>query len=256
LTFDAGGGATVLPTLADIPAGSVCTVVEQNSDSFPAGSAVTYTTAGVDTTGLMIGADAVVTVTIINDFSAVALLKGTVELVKTVKAAPAGVALPADYTGHVSCDDGTEMDVKLPGAGGTGSPAVTPDVEADCVVSEDTTSLSPGWAVAYAVDGDVPGPTPPVFTVTGADTITVTITNDPSAVSPVTTTPTTASPTTVPPSSSAPTSTATTEATVAPTAVATLPATGQPSTQAPLAYAVVAVEVGLVLIVVTRRRVS
>ena len=142
------------------------------------------------------------TVTIINDFSGLAIQTVRLQLVKVVLTAPPAVALPASYTAHVSCDDGTEADVAFPGAGGNGTPVPTVNVGAFCTLGEDTTPLPPGWVVTYSVDGAPPTSTLPSFVVGNSGTVVVTITNDPSGVSPETTTPaTTTAPTsgTLPP---------------------------------------------------------
>jgi hypothetical protein len=57
-------------TVTNILAGATCTVTE--TTALPAGSAVTYTPAGANTTGVTITANTQVTVTIKNDFTGVA----------------------------------------------------------------------------------------------------------------------------------------------------------------------------------------
>ncbi len=98
ITFGVGGGRQAGSTISGIADGTVCTVVEQNTASFPAGSAVAYNPAGADTTGVTIAANSSVQVTITNDFTAVELQTGSLALVKTVLPAPPGVTLPASYT--------------------------------------------------------------------------------------------------------------------------------------------------------------
>jgi hypothetical protein len=100
-------------------------VVEQDTGSFPPSSSVSYTPPGADTTGVTIVASAALSVTITNDFASLTPRSGNLLLVKTVNPAPAGVTLPASYTAHVSCDDGTEADVTLPGSGASGAPLLT-----------------------------------------------------------------------------------------------------------------------------------
>ena len=161
------------------------------------------------------------------------------KMVKTVVPAPAGVTLPAEYTARVVCDGGTDASVTLPGAGGEGSPLLTVAADALCAVGEDIAPLPPGWSLTYSVDGGPPQSTPPVFTVTSSQTVTVTITNDPTAVA-VTTVPCCPAPT-------EPT-------TVGPTMPDTLPPTGREST-APAIVGVLLVSFGLLAILaVTRRR--
>ena len=187
VTFSRGGGRAGGPTLIGIPAGTVCTVVEQGSLTFPPGSTVSYTPTGADNPGVTIVADTVATVTITNNFSAVTIQTESLQLAKVVVPGPPGVTMPAGYTAHVSCDDGTEVDVTFPAAGGNGTPVPTVKVGALCAVAEDTTALPPGWVVTYAVAGGPPSSTPPTFVVTNLGTVVVTITNDPTAVPPTTT---------------------------------------------------------------------
>jgi LPXTG-motif cell wall-anchored protein len=149
--------------------------------------------------------------------------------------------LPASFTAHVDCDDGTSSDVTLDGGGGTGTPLLTVADRALCAVGDDISGLPPGVAVSYSVDGGAPPTNPPVFNVTANTTVSVTITHDASAVT--TTTPTTQVPTAAP----------TTEPSVAPT-MATLPPTGSDSSP-PLYLGLGLLVVGAsVLIVTTRRR--
>jgi hypothetical protein len=229
VTVGEGGGESGTPTLTGLAPGTVCTVIEQNTTALPPGTTVTDAPQGVT-----IPAAGAVTVTVVDDFSNVALLKGTVQLAKTLIAPPPGVATPPSYTAHVACDDGTETDVTLPGGGGTGAPTAAPDAGASCTVGEDTSSLAPGWLVTYTVAG-ITSATSPVFVVTGDQTITVTITNDPSAVAAVTT---------VPP---------TPEPTEAATMPGTLPPTGT-NAHVPVAVGLVLVAAGLLTIGYAARR--
>jgi hypothetical protein len=235
VTFSIGGGRSAAPTLTGIPVGTVCTVVETTA-SLPPGTTVTYDPAGADTTGVTIGAGPGVTVTITNDFSGLAPQTGNLQLVKTVLPAPPGVTLPVSYTARVVCDDGTDANVTFPGGGGDGTPLLSVAAGALCALAEDTTPLPAGWVVTYSVNGAPAGSSPPVFNVAGNGTVTVTITNDPTAVSPVSTTPTTPEPT------------------AAPTMPDTLPPTGA-SADAPLALGLLLVATGLVTIgCATRQR--
>lgn len=195
VTFPEGGG-TSGPPITGIAPGTVCTVVEDTA-SLPPGTVVTYTPTGVDTTGVTVVGNASVDVTITNDFSGLTPQSGNLQLVKALLPAPPGVTLPASYTARVLCDDGTDTNVTLPGTGGDGTPLVSVDVDALCAVGEDITGLPAGWVVTYSVDGGAPSSSPPVFVVTANATVTVTITNDPSAAA-ETTVPTTPEPTTEP----------------------------------------------------------
>jgi hypothetical protein len=188
VTFGAGGGLASTSTLTGIPVGTVCTVVEQSSATFPPGSAVVYDPVGADAPGVTIGGEAGVTVSIINDFSNTPVATATVRLVKVVVAAP-DIELPATYTVTALCDDGTTADVTLPGTGGDGTPVVTVTAGALCTLGENTSPLPPGWVVSYAVDGGPATAEPPIFVVPVNATVAVTITNDPSAVSPTSPTP-------------------------------------------------------------------
>lgn len=181
VTFSAGGGSgTPTPALSNIPAGTQCTVTEQDTDSFPPGSTVTYspsqtvTITGNETEG--------VTVTIINDFSGVDVQHGKVELHKVVDN-PSGLPAPANFTAIVACNDGpdgavgTNETVTMPGTGGVGTPVVEPKVGAECALEEDPTSVPADWAVSYSLDGGPASTEPPIFTVTSTQTISITITN-------------------------------------------------------------------------------
>jgi hypothetical protein len=237
VTFTIGGGQGTGSPITGLPVGTTCTVVEQNTGALPPGTVVSYDPLGADTPpGVTIGAGAGVTVTITNDFSGLTPQAGNLQLVKALLPAPPGVTLPASYTARVVCDDGTDTSVTLPGTGGNGTPLVSVAADSVCAVGEDNTSLPAGWVLSYSVNGGAASSSPPVFIVTANATVTVTITNDPSAVS---------LPTTAPPS--------TPEPTAAPTMPSTLPPTGA-TTDGPLILGVALVGVGLVAIGYTTRR--
>jgi LPXTG-motif cell wall-anchored protein len=145
---------------------------------------------------------------------------------------------------NVVCDDGTTTAVSLPGTGGSG-PLVSASVGAQCTLLEDASTLPAGVVVTYSLDGGPPSATPPTFTISATDVVTVTITNDASAVVPVTTVPTTAptAPPTEPP----------TGPSVAPTTPGTLPPTGS-GTNLPLFVGLALLLGGLVAIGYTTRR--
>ena len=250
VTFNAGGGAGA--PITGIEPGTICTVIEQDTASFPTPNSVSYTPPGADTTGVTITAETAVSVSITNDFSAVPPATGNVRVLKTLVAPPAGVTVPASYTAHLVCNDGTDTTVTLPGTGGEGTPSpVAVAAGAQCVVSEDSAALPPGWVITYTVGTGTPSTISPLFSVTPAATLTVTITNDATAVTP-TTEPTTAptTPTTVP------TTAPTTSPAVVSTLPATLPATGSSpgKTTIPLVGGAFFVLLGLGLIVVVTRR--
>ena len=136
VTFNLGGGrAATLPQLTGLADGTTCTVVEQNSGSFPAGAVVTYVPADADDPGVTIAGGVGVVIGIVNNFSGVAVQRATIELTKTVVAVP-DVEVPATFTAHVDCDDGTSTDVTLPGTGGPGTPVVTARAPALCLIEE------------------------------------------------------------------------------------------------------------------------
>ena len=236
-TVTIGAGRALGSTITGLPIGKTCTVVEQTTGTFPPGTVVSYDPAGADTPpGVTIGDATGVVVTITNDFSGLTPQSGNLRLVKALLPGPPGLTLPASYTAQVVCDDGTNASVTLPGGGGDGTPLVSVAADSVCAVGEDNTSLPAGWVLTYSVNGGAATSSPPVFTVTANATVTVTITNDPSAV---------AVPTTAPPS--------TPEPTIAPTMPATLPPTGADS-DTPLILGVVLVAVGLAAVGYTTRR--
>ena len=175
---------------------------------------------------------------------------GNLLLEKTVVPAPRGVALPASYTADVSCDDGTEADVTLPGSGGSGAPLLTVAANALSAVGEDIAPLPPGWVVTYSVNGGAPSSSPPVFNVAADQSVTVTITNDPTAAAAVTTTPPITS---TPPITAALTEPGAEGSTVAPIVPDTLPSTGSDPTM-PVTFGVLLVTVGFLAIIHTTRR--
>jgi hypothetical protein len=229
VTIGAGGGENAGAVITGIAPGTICTVVEQGVASLPAGATEGDVPPAAATTGVTIPAGAGAVVDVVDNLAADPLETGTVQLVKVlVPGAPPGVPLPASYAAHASCDDGTETDVTLPGAGGTGTPIVTVPVLTDCLITEDTTSLPPGWVVTYTQPGGTPTATPPVVTVASASVTSVTVTNDPTGVAITTTAPT-----------------STTVLGVAPTTAGTLPPTGG-GTPTPLILGVALIGVGLV----------
>jgi hypothetical protein len=234
ITIAAGGGEAVI---TGIPPGTACTVVEQNSASLPAGATEGDAPAAAATTGMVIPANAGAVVDVIDNLSGDQLETGSVQLVKVlVPGAPSSLNLPSSFAAHASCDDGTETDVTLPGAGGNGNPVVTVPVLTDCLITEDTSSLPTGWVVTYTVAGGTPTTTPPIVTVATATVLDVTVTNDPTAA---------ATPTTAP--------TATTVPSVAPTAPGSLPPTGG-ETPTPLIVGAALTAVGLVAIGYANRK--
>ena len=257
LTFGVGGGRAVTDqTITGIPVGSVCTVVEQDTGSFPPGSLVTYEPAEAPSPGVTIpGGPAGVSVTVTNDFSGIAVQTASLRIVKVVVATGPGVTLPASYTVHVSCERGTEVDVVLPGAGGEGTPIVTVKVGALCLVEEQTAALPPGWTVIYSVAGEPPTSEPPLFRVLTTETIEVTVINDPTGATTTTTT--------TPGSTTTTTPVATSTVPVPPTSGlspgtgsggSALPATGGETSMAVIAAGFLLLGTGLLAITRTTRR--
>jgi LPXTG-motif cell wall-anchored protein len=248
-----GGGRGIPETVLEgIPVDTVCTVVE-NRANLPAGTSVTYNPPGAPTTGVVIGAEAGVTVTITNDFSALAVQRADLRIEKVV-VNPNGVTVPASFAVHLVCDDTTDAVVTLPGAGGVAtSPTPRPRVGAVCTLLE-TTSLPAGWVVTYSVAGAAPIPTQPVFNITsGTPVITVTVTNNASALTTTTTTSTTTTSTTsttTPPGGDTGAGGA---AAGSGAAGATLPRTGASTSQLVLLLAAVLVTSGGVAVLAARR---
>jgi hypothetical protein len=187
VSFSAGGGSgTPSPALENLTAGTSCRVTEQDTASFPAGSVVSYSPSQTVT----IGGSEGVTVTIINDFSGVAVRPGTVELHKVVDN-PNGLPTPAQFSATVACNDGpdgaigTDQTVTFGPTGGAGTPAaVHPRVGAVCTAFENPISEPPGWTVSYSVDGGPASAEPPEFPVESTTTINITITNTAPAPAP------------------------------------------------------------------------
>jgi hypothetical protein len=110
-------------------------------------------------------------------------LEGSLSVTKTVVSLPAGVTgvtLPTSYTAHVSCDDGTEVDVTLPAEGGAGDPALITGIDdgSICTVVE-TSALPANTAVTYDPAG---ANTEGVEVTVEGGTVEVNITNDFTAV--------------------------------------------------------------------------
>ena len=186
VTLPGGGGhGTPAPALAGLAPGTVCRVVEDTT-GLPPGTIVTYDPPGADTTGVTIGTGAGAQVTIINEYTNIPVLKGSVLITKVVAPnVPAGVVLPATFSAEVVCDDGTHELVTMPGSGGPGTPIVHPEINALCVLEETGIDQLPAQQiVSYSVDGGPPMTGQPRFVITGTQTVNVTITNDVSAVSP------------------------------------------------------------------------
>ena len=178
VTFGSGGGeGDPSPAIENVPAGTLCTVVEDTT-GFPTEAVVSYDPPGADTEGVPIGADEPTFVTVTNDFSGVPVQTGFLQIVKAVEP---GVALPGELSVDVACDDDTTTVVTLPGTGGVGAPVLTLPTGTFCNVQEVTGDLPEGTVVTYSVDGGEPTAEVPftVGPIETDETLTVTITNDP-----------------------------------------------------------------------------
>jgi hypothetical protein len=170
VTFGAGGGVGS-PVITGIPNGTVCKVVEK---PVPAGSVVTYNPAGAPDPGVTINSQTGVTVGITNDFSGVEVQRGSLSVSKVVTSTGTlGQALLTEYNAHVSCSDGTEEDVTLPGNGGAGTPVVTGIKAGSICTVVETTVLNNNGQVTYDPLGvDTDG-----VVIIFDQTVAVTITN-------------------------------------------------------------------------------
>jgi LPXTG-motif cell wall-anchored protein len=189
ITFGLGGGRSTSAILDGIAVGTVCTIVETGTGAFPDGATISYDPPGANTTGVTIGDTAGVSITIINDFSQIAVQTAPITISKVVVPTP-GVDPPASFSALLVCDDGiTNVLVSLPGTGGTGTPVVDVAVLSMCLVEEVPDSLPPGWTVTYSVDGAPPTSRGAPFVVREETAISVTITNDGSGATTTTTVP-------------------------------------------------------------------
>jgi hypothetical protein len=188
VTFGTGGGTQMLTGLTP---GETCTVTETSPTTFPPGTVVTGSPQTVTISG-----EAAVTATITNNFSAIAVETGTVQVVKAINGM--ATAPPASFTATLTCDRApASTTLTLPGTGGSATP-VTVTAGAECQVIE--SGLPAGWTVTYSVNGGTASSTPPFFVVTSDTTVTITVANTPPA--PVTPSPTsTGLPVTGPPAS-------------------------------------------------------
>jgi hypothetical protein len=171
VTFGAGGGAGNPSSITGIPVGSVCTVVENETNTFPPGTVVTYNPTGADTTGVTIGDTSGVSVTIDNDFTGIEVQTGTLRVIKNVVNDNGGTAGPDSFNLHVQSDG---IDV-------TGSPApgIGPPTGRDYVLPIGTYTVGEDSPANYTFTGfsgdcdDSGG-----VTVVTDQTVTCTLTND------------------------------------------------------------------------------
>jgi hypothetical protein len=143
ISFDLGGGRSTTPDLVGIPVGTTCTVVETTGQA----PVVTYMPVGADIDGVVITEGAGVVVSIINDFSSVAVQRGTLHFDKVLIPRD-GVETPPTFTVEVACDDGTRGSITLPGTGGPGTPDLSVRTLSVCAVLEVISVLPPGWELS------------------------------------------------------------------------------------------------------------
>jgi hypothetical protein len=190
VTFTRGGGRSANNVIDGLEPGTTCTVVEDES-SLPPGTDVIYEPEGANTPpGVTIVEGEAVVVEITNDLSGIEVVTAAIALSKTVVPAP-GVTTPASFTARVICEDGTNADVTLPGAGGPGTPELEVVPRTLCVMGELPGSVPEGWTVSYSVNGATPPTNPPIFLVIDDTTIEAAITNVASGTTTTTTTATT-----------------------------------------------------------------
>lgn len=138
VALDAG---TVL--FEDLPTSTTCTLEEQGMDAFPAGTVVSFSPGST----VQIGDTSGVQVTVVNDFSGIAMLQGSLTITKVVESA-GGADVPTEFAVEYACTDGTAGTLTLPGSGGTAAPIVT-TAGTYCAIAEAPGSLPPGWTVVY-----------------------------------------------------------------------------------------------------------
>jgi len=178
-----GGGGVGTPALTGIAPGTVCTVVEQDTGSFPPGTTVSYDPPGADDPGVTVSSGSGVEVTITNEFSDVPPTTGTLQVEKTLVPPGPGIVVPESFFIPVLCDDGTSATVIVPGGGGPGSPTVTATAGALCSLEEfNSAQLPEGWVVSFSVNGGPPSTDLPVVAIVGGQTVTVTVINDAAGV--------------------------------------------------------------------------
>ena len=163
--------------------GTLCTVVEQDTGSFPPGTTVSYDPPGADDPGVTVSSGSGVEVTITNEFSDVPPTTGTLQVEKTLVPPGPGIVVPESFFIPVLCDDGTSATVIVPGGGGPGSPTVTATAGALCSLEEfNSAQLPEGWVVSFSVNGGPPSTDLPVVAIVGGQTVTVTVINDAAGV--------------------------------------------------------------------------
>ncbi|NYE19210.1 DUF5979 domain-containing protein [Microbacterium immunditiarum] len=173
LTFGRAGGVALSADsvlIEDLPVGTTCTIEEQDTDGFPAGTVVSFSPDSTVQIGDTEGVEVVVT----NDFSGIAILQGSLTITKVVESTLPPAEIPAEFVVEYACLDGVEGSVTLPETGGTSAPIVT-TAGTYCAIAEATASLPPGWTVIYQ-SGDQTSTTDLIVHVFDTP-VTVTVTN-------------------------------------------------------------------------------
>ena len=172
LSFGAGGGvARTLDgvLLTGLEVGAICGAVELFTDAMPEGTVVSYSPA--QSVEIPEGPGA--TISVVNDFSGVAVVQGAFTVAKVVAGDPSTASAPfvIDY----ACTDGSAGSLPYPSEGGILPPIDVP-LGDWCAIAEDPAGLDAGWSIDYAVDGTVYGLDAPVFLIDGS-AAAVTVTN-------------------------------------------------------------------------------
>jgi hypothetical protein len=171
VTFGLLGGvaldaANVL--IEDLPIGTTCTLDEQDTGAFPSGATVSFDPAAT----VQIAGSTGTSVSVINDFSGIAILQGSLTITKVVEASQS--AVPDEFSVEYACLDGTAGTITVPGTGGASAPIVT-SAGTYCAIAEAPGSRPPGWTVLYEHEQQTSttGLIVPVFETP----VTVTVTN-------------------------------------------------------------------------------
>jgi hypothetical protein len=192
-TFIFGEGGGVGETddgetaMTGIPQGAICEVREVNTGALPDGCVLVYRPLAARRPGVRMRAGRGRVIDVVNDCQDVDVRRGGIRIVKRLVSPAPGVPLPDTFVVDVECAYEEPVEVTVPSSGGPGTPRLRGiRAGADCLVSEQTGSLPPGVGVTYTINGS-PSPVQGAasFTVVADSTVTVTITNDASAVPPL-----------------------------------------------------------------------
>lgn len=189
-TFGEGGGVGETEdgetAMTGVPQGATCEVREVNTGALPDGCVAHYRPLAARRPGVRMRAERGRVVEVINDCRDVEVRRGGIRIIKRLVPPAPGVQLPDTFVVDVECAYEDPVEVTVPSSGGPGTPRLRGiRAGADCLVSEQTGSMPPGMRVTYTINGSpsaVQGAAS--FTVIANSTVTVTITNDASAVPP------------------------------------------------------------------------